>query len=338
MNKVKLSKLSILLIVVAAAVLIYREKNNLSITKIFIGSSNVEKIDYERDSDEKTDLSMFSFAIIGDSRQFMDDKGKNLVMAAKKIEETDADLVFAVGDLVPDCNDENICANSFNRWKNIMNPLLSRAYEIQGNHDRSGGDKSDIIWRGQFDLPLNGPDGYDELTYSFNFGNSHFVILDTEKPKEHSISESQLDWLDYDLGSNSDKENEFVFFHEPAFPGPSKIGDSLDVNPRDRNRLWSILDSHNITAVFNGHEHVFSRKLIDSKIYPDGKNPIWQFVIGNTDAPMEEAKNDSQADYAYAGRHYAIVDVEGKNITLNLYATDGTLVHSFSFSKEENLK
>lgn len=336
MSKKKLNFLIVAFLVVTASVLLYREKNNFLEIKKSFSSSQIEKINYERNSDEREDLSMFSFAILGDSRQSADNGGKYLLSSAKNIEKTNADLVFTVGDMISECKDEGKCANDFNLWKKNVEPLLPIMYEVQGNYDRSGSDRSDIIWRIAFDLPLNGPDGYDELTYSFNFGNSHFVVLDTEKPKEHGVSEIQLDWLDYDLGNNSSKENTFVFFHEPAFPVNSKVGDSLDVNLKDKNRLWSILDSHDITAVFSGHEHIFSRRAVDSNIFPGAKNSIWQFVIGNTDAPLEEGNNKGQADFIYSGRHYAIVDVEGKNITLNLYTPEGMLVHSFSFSKEEN--
>jgi 3',5'-cyclic-AMP phosphodiesterase len=334
MEKRKWNLLSIFLVIIAISVLLYRGKDRLMLLKDGMGPSKVEKIDYERNTDEKSDLSMFSFAILGDSRQFIENKGKYLTSAANKIGETNADLAFTVGDMVPECNDDVKCANAFNLWKKYVSPLLPITYGVQGNHDRSGGDKADVIWRSQFDLPLNGPDGYDELVYSFNFGNSHFVVLDTEKPKEHDISEAQLDWLDYDLGV-SDSENTFVFFHEPAFPVSSKMGDSIDMSPKDRNRLWSILDSHDVTAVFNGHEHIFSRHLIDNRIFPEAKNKIQQFIIGNTDAPLEDVKGSVQADFTYTGRHYAIVDVEGKNITLNLYTPEGELVHSFSFSKKE---
>lgn len=334
MEKRKWSLLSIFLMIIAITVLLYREKDRIILLKKNADLANIGKIDYERNIDEKGDVNMFSFAVIGDSRQFIESKGKYLSSAVKKIEETDADLIFAVGDMIPECNDEANCSNSFNLWKKSIEPLLAKTYEVQGNHERSGGDKADIIWRNQFDLPLNGPDGYDELVYSFNFGNSHFVILNTEKPKEHGISEMQLDWLDYDLGAN-DKENTFVFFHEPAFPVGSKIGDSLDVNTKDRNRLWSILDTHDVTAVFSGHEHIFSRHLIGNSVFPEAKNRIQQFIIGNTDAPLEDIKGSTQADFTYTGRHYAIVDVEGKHIALNLYTPEGKLVHSFSFSKEE---
>lgn len=334
MFKSKRNILNVLLILVAAAVLLYRGSG--FIKKIFdksgLSLKTAEKVEYQRDSNEENELSRFSFAIIGDTREFANDKAKYLSPAVRNIAETNVDLVFAMGDLVSSCDGGKKCEDSFNLWKEYMQPLLPITYGVQGNHDRSGGDKADSVWRNEFDFPGSSPDTYDELAYSFNFGNSHFVVLDTEKPKEHAISDAQLDWLDYDLGA-SGKINNFIFFHEPAFPVSSKIGNALDANISNRNRFWSILDSHGVTAVFSGHEHIFSRRLIDENVFPGAKNSIYQFVAGNTDAPLEEVESNNAAEYVYSGHHYVIVDVDGDNVVVNLYAADGKFIDSFAFSK-----
>lgn len=332
MWKSKRNILSLFLVLVAFTVLLYRENNRM---RIFIDSFNPQKteyVQYQRNTDEKSDLTQFSFAIIGDSGEFINDKAKYLSDAVQNIKATDADLVFAMGNMVPECKGDQTCQIYFNLWKKYMDPLLSVTYGVVGNHDRSIDDKADKIWWDEFDFPVSSPDGYDKMAYSFNFGNSHFVVLDTEKPKEHNISDEQLDWLDYDL-SNNDKENTFVFFHEPAYPVSSKKGDALDANPENRERLWIILDSHNVRAVFNGHEQIFSRRLIDSNVFPKARNSIYQFIVGNTDAPVEKVQDNGTAEYTYSGHHYVIVDVDGDNITVNLYATNGKFIDSFNFSK-----
>lgn len=319
-------------VLIAGGVLLYRGNNFMRKFAESVGLKQKENITYQRNADEKEDLTKFSFAIIGDTREFINSRGRYLSSAVWNIKATDVDLVFAMGDLVPDCDGGKDCENKFNLWKKYIQPLLPITYGVSGNHDRSEGDKADAVWRKEFDFPSNSPDGYDELTYSFDFGNSHFVVLDTEKPKEHEVSEAQMDWLDYDLGS-SDKQNTFVFFHEPAYPVSSKLGSALDANSGKRDRLWSILDLHGVTAVFCGHEHIFSRRLIDKNVFAQSKNPIYQFVVGNTDAPLEQVEDNEKADYVFAGHHYVIVDVDEDNIVVNLYATDGKFINSFNFAK-----
>lgn len=262
----------------------------------------------------------FTFAVIGDSQQFdpADAKG-NLKKAVDNISKANVSSVVIVGDLVSSCKGDNECATKYDSWKKIMQPVLAKTKMVQGNHDRSGGDKADLVWQNEFDLPTNGPSGYSELTYSYDMGNSHFVVLDSEKPQENIINQTQRDWLDQDLSATT-KENIFVFYHEPAYPVSSKIDESLDVKKTERDALWQIFKKHNVTAVFNGHEHIMSRKSIDG---------IYQFVFGNTDTFDHDSPKPGMADYAYRGNAYGIVSVKGKEVTVTVYTTDGTLLNTF---------
>lgn len=137
--------------------------------------------------------------------------------AVNQIVKMKPDLVMTVGDLVQDCNTTDKCEN-YILWKNIAKPILPITYEVVGNHDRIVGNNelhreaADKAWQNYFNLPTNGPAGYSEFVYSFDAGNSHFVVLDSEKPQEHVIGQDQLDWLNKDLAANQ-KENTFVFFH-----------------------------------------------------------------------------------------------------------------------------
>ena len=38
-----------------------------------------------------------------------------------------------------------------------MAPVISKTYEVVGNHDRTGGNKADAVWQNEFSLPQNGP-------------------------------------------------------------------------------------------------------------------------------------------------------------------------------------
>jgi len=285
------------------------------------------------------DPDHFSFAVLGDTQEFyLQDSAGGFRKAVAQIAKMKPDLVMTVGDLVQSCGSQRECMN-YKEWKNIARPILPITYEVVGNHDRIVGNTddaqravSDKAWQNYFNLPTNGPSGYDEFTYSFDVGNSHFVVLDTEKPKEHQIGADQLDWLEKDLSANT-KDNTFVFYHEPAFPMSYKIGQSLDVFPKKRDALW-ILDAHNVTAVFNGHEHIYSRQSIEADDFPGAKNIINQFIIGNTDAEEKADVNiGSNVDYYQKGHDFVMVEVNGKEITVKLFSVDGDLVNTFTFSK-----
>lgn len=270
-------------------------------------------------SNKKEDDGNFVFAVLGDTQKFSDSPDGGFQKAIVNISKNNVDLLMAVGDLVSSCEGGSKCEGKLKNWKNIVgSKLIPKLYAAMGNHDRTGKTKADDVWQKVFVLPVNGPENYSELVYSFNFENSHFIFLNSEKPEEHIINKTQRNWLEKDLSSNK-KENTFVFFHEPAYPVGSKIGEGLDAEKKDRDALWEILKKYKVTAVFNGHEHIYSRRNIDG---------VYQFVVGNTDS-FDHKPANKNAEYSYVGKHYAIVEVKIKEITVNLYSVDGVMLNSF---------
>lgn len=284
------------------------------------------------------DPNHFSFAILGDTQMFdFPNATGGFKKAVDQITKMKPGLVMTVGDLIQGCNTSDKCMN-YKLWKNIAKAILPITYEVVGNHDRIVGNSdvhkkaADKAWQSYFNVPTNGPLGYEKFVYSFDAGNSHFVILDTEKPKEHEVRQDQLDWLENDLANNK-KDNTFIFYHEPAFPMSYKIGQSLDVHKDMRDALWTILDKYNVTAVFNGHEHIFSRQSIGADEFLVAKNKIFQFIIGNTDATEKNnVQIGSQVNYYNQGHDFVMVDVNGKEITIRLFSVDGVMIDSFTFS------
>jgi 3',5'-cyclic-AMP phosphodiesterase len=279
----------------------------------------------EETSAPTENVPSLTFAILGDTQYFKPDNSQgNFQKAVSQITKLNPSLIAAVGDLVGSCDGDSKCANNYANWKNIIGSLMPKTYAVQGNHDRTGDDKTDSVWRTSFNFPTNGPSGFSEQVYSLDLGNSHFVFLDSDKPKEHLVNSEQRAWLEKDLAANA-KENTFVFFHEPAYPVSSKIGESLDTDPSERNALWQIFEKYNVTAVFNGHEHIVSRKKI-------GK--VYQFVFGDTDSFNHDLPATSVAEYSNQGQgRFGLVKVNGKEITVETHDPSGTVLNSFTFSK-----
>jgi len=275
-------------------------------------------------AEQTTSENNFSFAIIGDTQSFTAGNPNGYFQkTAKLITAKKPDLVIAVGDLVSTSDNYTEYSRKFSEWKKIMSPLLSKTYAAMGNHDNVG-QKGEEAWRDAFDFPANGPDGYLETAFSFDFKNSHFVFLNSDKEKEHLVNGDQRAWLEQDL-ARSKKENVFVIFHEPAYPVSNKGGESLDVESSERNALWQILEKHSATAVFNGHEHIVSRRKIDN---------LYQFIFGSTDAFNHGLPAKGVAEYSNQGQgRFGFVKVSGKEITVETHDPSGKILNSFTFSK-----
>lgn len=263
-----------------------------------------------------------TFAVIGDTKSFTGSANGNLEKAVRSLEKQKFDFAFVMGDLVSSCDKESSCTEKYDSWKKIMSPILSKTYEVMGNHDRTGGNTSDAVWQKEFNLPTNGPSGFNELAYSFDAGNSHFVVLDSEKPQEHLVNTEERNWLEQDLANNK-KEDTFVFLHEPAYQMSQDAEDALDSRPKDRDAFWNILKEHKVTAVFNGHLHMVAGKDQDG---------IHQFVIGDTDSTADDIPQKNLTDFGLTGHYYAIVTATGKAVDLKIYSLDGNVVKDYSFT------
>jgi len=85
--------------------------------------------------------------------------------------------------------------------------------------------------------------------------------------------------------------------------------------------LWKILKDKKVTAVFNGHEHIQSRRKVDG---------VHQFVIGNTDSFDHDLPKAGVADYSYRVRTLRPGgSLTAKEVTVKIYSVDGNQLDSF---------
>lgn len=284
-----------------------------------------ENPESENDNSSESDEVIFSFAVIGDTQSFKAGlPNSNFQKTVKSITFNNPDIKFAIalGDLVSSCDGGNDCEAKYNTWKSVVSPLVSKIYAVQGNHDRTNGNKSDNVWQKNFaNLPGNGPAGFTRLAYSFDFENSHFVVLDSEKPEEGYINATQRDWLDKNLAVTA-KDNIFIFYHEPAFQTSTAAKHGLDAHPKERDALWDIITKYHVKAVFSGHDHIYTRKNIRG---------VYQIVAGNIQSDNIDTPNPGAAEYSYNKSGYLIVAINGKKINLKFYSVDGNLINSFDF-------
>jgi 3',5'-cyclic AMP phosphodiesterase CpdA len=301
---------------------ILKETENIAakVASPFVGSETAPTAPAQQNNAENS----FSFAVIGDTQSFKAENPNSYFRTiVKLIAKENPDLVLSTGDLTASCESYTECLNKHNDWKKIVGPLLSKTYAAMGNHDNID-NKGMKAWQDAFDFPTNGPGGFLETVYSFDIKNSHFVFLNSDHEKEHLVNGEQRAWLDQNLARNK-KENVFVFFHEPAYPTGAKISESLDKEPSERDALWQILEKHNVTAVFNGHEHIVSRRKIGG---------LYQFVFASTDSFDHDLPKSGVAEYSNQGQgRFGIARVNGKEITVETHDSNGAILNSFTFSK-----
>jgi hypothetical protein len=135
-----------------------------------------------------------------------------------------------------------------------------------------------------------------QLSYSFDFKGSHFVVINTD-PVGHD-GHAPVNWLAKDLADAKSRgaKHYFVFGHKPAFTYYYGAGASaplpttpsgLDNDIAARDAFWKVIEQYGATY-FCGHEHVFnvSRPLASL----GGKS--WQILVGSGGSPFEAKPTD----------------------------------------------
>ena len=231
----------------------------------------------------------------------------------------DAEFVLFSGDLVSGSITDSVLTSQLNHWRDVMAPIYisdmfgAKVYAGPGNHEiRSSG--SEVVWQSIFsDLPSNGPAGETYMTYSFDYLNSHFVMLNTDRAgNPHTIN---YNWLANDLASTT-ADHIYVFGHEPAFPVGPHLGSSLDFFPNQRDAFWQLLADYDVDIYFAGHEHLYNHIEVGG---------VRQVIVGTCGAPI-------YSGYGGEFYHYALVTVDGPDVSVEIIDDSGAIRDSFEYT------
>lgn len=156
----------------------------------------------------------------------------------------------------------------------VYNPLLRQTtlWSTIGNHDAASIDP-EIPYFHIFDFPTEGecggvPSGTENY-YSFDYGDIHFVCLDSEIV-DRTPTGPMAQWLEADLASNS-KKWLIAFWHTPPYSAGSNPSDeNPDIPGRHANMretFVAILERHGVDLVLNGHSHSYERSFLLDRHY-----------------------------------------------------------------------
>lgn len=128
-------------------------------------------------------------------------------------------------------------------WQDIFCSIP--VWPALGNHDW-GSDPRDN-WRQEWYLPNN------EHYYSFNYGNAHFIALDTREGNLYDRG-NQVRWLEQDLAANANAGWIFVYYHHPGITCTYKKNNDAVIES-----FLPLFDRYRVDVVFNGHAHTYER-------------------------------------------------------------------------------
>jgi hypothetical protein len=259
-----------------------------------------------------------TFIVFGDSRS-SSDAHRRLV---ERIRAEVPDFVLGTGDLVDEGHDEQQWQDFFD----VEGPLLrdNVYFPALGNHDRQGRGRTAEVYREWFSLPDNGADS--ERSYAFTWGIARFVILDSNA-SSFALTD-QTEWLERELvAARQDQriKHIFVVMHHP----PYSI--SLHGGQRDLRERWTpLFERYQVTAVFSGHDHVYTRAEVGGVHY---------LVSGGGGAALyPKSRRPSSTDIAAVKRfervnHFLRVHVVGDFVEVTAVRVDGTPIETITWGE-----
>jgi hypothetical protein len=192
-------------------------------------------------------------------------------------------------------------------------------HPVVGNHELPGqgtevytGANMDYLRGYDYGAVNPGPSGCPSTTFSFDYENVHFVILneycdvggDTET--DGDVPDHLYDWLAQDL-AGATKEHVIVFGHEPGYPQPDadngRLGhqnDSLNKYEDNRDRFWDLMRSQGVTAYVCGHTHNYSAVQMGG---------VWQLDAGHARGIGDTGARST----------FVLIQVDGPIVTFEAY-------------------
>lgn len=176
------------------------------------------------------------------------------------------DLILLLGDnAYSNGTDAEYQAKHFNIYQTMLRSTAS--FSTVGNHDTASLSNPDINTTPyflMFDHPTAGEGGGvasgTEKYYSFNYGNIHFVCLDS-MTSDRSINGAMLTWLDQDLAQNT-ADWLIAFFHHPPYSKGSHNSDTEGQLIDMRANALPVLEAGGVDLVLSGHSHSYERSFL----------------------------------------------------------------------------
>ena len=147
----------------------------------------------------------------------------------------------------------------------VYNDMLKKsvAWSCLGNHDgySADSDSQSGPYYDVFTFPTKGEAGGiasgTEAYYAFDYGNIHFIILDSHH-SNREVGAPMYNWALTDI-QNTKQDWIVTLFHHPAYSKGSHDSDVEDRLIYMRENFMPMLEANGVDLILNGHSHSYER-------------------------------------------------------------------------------
>ena len=279
------------------------------------------------------DIKEFTFVAVTDTQsEHLPDAYFSTATLEKALEiAEDSAFIMHGGDFVDEGDEEYLWLAQMNTAKDILlNNIIAPAV---GNHEED----NHAFWQ-HFKIQHTNEHKTTGAYYSYDYGNVHFVVLDTNKVNDDGtsyIDDEQLEWLKEDLQNANDRNVDWIIvnMHKGLYTvGEHSDNEKFSGEGGARKRVGEVFEDYGVDLVMQGHDHC------PSVTYPlkDGKISDTGVVYINTGSAGAKAysldKSLMSEEYydlfSYLDesdrdndtyQNFAIVDITSEKIVVKLY-------------------
>ena len=248
-------------------------------------------------------------------------------------------LYISMGDLV----DNGEHAYQWRTWLNSIRPLSANVplATTLGNHEMYTLDwkmREPYAYLNYFAVPPNGNEIFNRRYYSYDFGDVHYVVLETmlyESDHEDNrdthhpdLYDVQVQWLRQDLTANTKKWTVVLMHRDPFQYAFDRPGASRDVGFNEEGVLFMpIFDEFNVDLVLSAHLHSYRNRGHVRNFDRDSSGPIYILTGIAGDARRPKWKEHPLDVYVAPDRdknNYMTMTVTPSKLIVKAFLPDGT--------------
>ena len=194
----------------------------------------------------------------------------------------DAEFVVNLGDMTDDSTNEE-----WDWYDQTIGTQLGNTTVVPtaGNHDGLG---VEYWFNNMFALDTSeSVQIKDGVNYSYDYGNAHIAVLNTNDLLAMSIP--QMNWLKNDMNS-TDKDWKIVFMHKSPYSlgKDAKWPDALYL----QKSIASVFDACDVDIVMSGHDHMYLRTnaIENNSLADEGEGTVY-VLAGTAGAKRYEVRS-----------------------------------------------
>ena len=248
-------------------------------------------------------------------------------------------LYISMGDLV----DNGEHAYQWRTWLNSIKPLSANVplATTLGNHEMYTLDwkmREPYAYLNYFAVPPNGNEIFNRRYYSYDFGDVHYVVLDTQLYESNhednhdthhpDLYDVQIQWLRQDLAANIKKWTVVLMHRDPFQYAFDRPGASRDVGFNEEGVLFMpIFDEFNVDLVLSAHLHSYRNRGHVRNFDRDASGPLYILtgIAGDTRRPKwKEHPLDVYVAPDRDKNNYMTMTVTPNKLIVKAFLSDGT--------------